>query len=125
MPSSGTPAAMASSSGALEAGPPQIRRRIPECADARQHDPRRPGKLGRLRHNPHRRARRLQRLVDVAQIAYAIVNYSNPQIVSLHAQPSPLYASVPFVLGTPCRRGSTCVAASSARPNALNSASAW
>ena len=58
----------------LKARPPQIRRRIPERADAGQHDPGRPGSSPGSVTIRAGAPGRLQRLVDVAQVPHAIVN---------------------------------------------------
>ena len=110
MPITGRPAVGDLPDGGAEAGALQIARGLAEVAHARhQHPvgPRAPssGSVVSVAVCPPA----AERAHDALQIVDAIVHHGNH--------------SVPLVDGTPTTRGSTAVASSSARANALNAAS--
>src|SRR5437588_8094012 len=95
----------------IEAARGELARAVAEVTDTRQDDRARGSDHRRvIGHGDLTRSRAAERPLDVRQVAHAIVDDGDHPIR-------------PFELGTPARRGSRRVAASSARPKALNAAS--
>ena len=109
IPITGRPAVATSRTAVAEAGPLQVPRGLAEVAHPRHQHPVRAAHRVGIRRERGGVPAGGQRAHDALQIVDAVVHHRNH--------------SVPLVDGTPTTRGSTAVAPSSARANALNAAS--